>query len=260
MHLASRIGAAAATVALCTSVAAAQSVSVTVNGQAATLNPAPVERAGRVFVPLRGVFQQLGASVVYANGLINAQGNGRAISLHIGSTQASVNGQPQTIDVAPFIIGASTYVPLRFVAQALGATVNWDNNNRIVAIVSGGGAPQAMAPAPGPGQGQGQGQQSPITLQRERPDNGSIVPDAHPRIEAVFANGTADPNSIRMRVDGTDVTAQATRSPNGVEYTPQANLAPAIRHRVEVYGRDSNGGRFRLAWSFATVGGMGITH
>jgi len=46
------------------------------------LNPAPQERAGRIFVPLRGIFEQLGASVVYQNGVINAQGNGRSVSLH----------------------------------------------------------------------------------------------------------------------------------------------------------------------------------
>lgn len=247
MQLAIRIGAAVATFALCASVAAAQSVSVTVNGQPTSLNPPPVERAGRVFVPLRGVFERLGASVVYANGLINAQGNGRAISLHIGSTQATVNGQPQTVDVAPFIIGASTYVPLRFVAQALGSTVNWDNDNRVVAIVSGGGppaGPQVMAPP--------QAARSPITLGRERPQGGSIVPDLRPRIAATFANGTADPNSIRMRVDGRDVTPLATRSPEGVEYTPQTSLTPTRHHHVEISGRDRSGERFRLAWNFET--------
>jgi hypothetical protein len=84
------------------------------------LAPAPQERAGRVFVPLRGIFEQLGASVVYQNGIINAQGNGRAVSLRIGSTQATVNGQLQNLDVPPFVVGASTYVPLRFVSQAQG--------------------------------------------------------------------------------------------------------------------------------------------
>jgi len=253
MHYAIRISAVVSAVALCASIAAAQNVSVTVNGQPASLNPAPIERAGRVFVPLRGVFERLGASVVYANGQINAQGNGRSISLNIGQTQATVNGQPQTIDVAPFIVGASTYVPLRFIAQSLGSQVNWDNNNRIVAIITGGGAPaQAMAPQP---QRPQQPPSSPITLQRERPDNGAIVPDPRPRIEAVFANGNADPDTIRMRVDGADVTSVATRSPNGVEYTPQNNLVPQRRHRVEVFGRDTSGQPFRLDWSFETSGG-----
>ena len=60
---------------------AAGPVSVTVNGNAANLNPPPTERAGRVFVPLRGVFEQLGASVVYQSGVINATGRGHTISL-----------------------------------------------------------------------------------------------------------------------------------------------------------------------------------
>src|ERR1700744_6021442 len=122
-------------------------MSVTLNGRPLNLGPAPQERAGRVFVPLRGVFEQLGASVVYQDGTINAEGRGnRSVSLHIGSTQATVNGQPQTIDVAPFIIGASTYVPLRFVSQALGANVDWDGANRVVVITTSGGGPAQGAP------------------------------------------------------------------------------------------------------------------
>ena len=112
-------------------------VSVTLNGAPLILNPAPQERAGRIFVPLRGVFERLGASVVYENGTINAQGNGRSVSLHIGSTEAMVDGQNQMLDVAPFIIGDSTYVPLRFVSQALGASVNYDASNRMVALADG---------------------------------------------------------------------------------------------------------------------------
>jgi len=109
-------------------------VGITINGTGINLEPAPIVQDGRVFVPLRGVFETLGASVVYDAGTITATGNGRDIELHIGSTQATVNGQDQTIDVAPFIVGASTYVPLRFVSESLGANVNWDENNRIVAI------------------------------------------------------------------------------------------------------------------------------
>jgi hypothetical protein len=111
----------------------------------------PIERSGRVFVPLRGVFEQLGASVVYSNGQINATGNGRTISLTIGSTQATVAGQPTLMDVAPFIVGATTYVPLRFISQALGASVNWDNSTSTVTINgrAGAGAGTADATATG---------------------------------------------------------------------------------------------------------------
>jgi hypothetical protein len=126
--------------------AADAQVAITINGNPVDVSPGPLLQDGRVFVPLRGVFENLGASVVYDNGQINAQGGGNSISLHIGSTQADVNGQPQTLDVAPFIVGASTYVPLRFISQALGANVSWDESDHLVAITMS-GAPQNEAPA-----------------------------------------------------------------------------------------------------------------
>ncbi len=131
---------------LFTAAAADAQVEVTVNGSAVDISPPPIVQAGRVFVPVRGVFEQLGASVVYSNGTINATGNGRNISLQIGSTQATVNDQPQTIDVAPFIVGASTYVPLRFISEALGDSVSWDDANSIAAIDTGGGPADYFSP------------------------------------------------------------------------------------------------------------------
>jgi plastocyanin len=124
--------------------ALADSVRIIVNGQAVTFDQPPIEQSGRVFVPLRGVFERLGASVVYNNGLINATGNGRNIQLHIGSTAATVNGQPTSLDVAPFLVGARTFVPLRFISEALGANVNYDGNSRTVTVAM--GAAPATAP------------------------------------------------------------------------------------------------------------------
>jgi Copper amine oxidase N-terminal domain/WXXGXW repeat (2 copies) len=117
--------------------AAQQAVAVVVNGQTMSFDQPPIVQSGRVFVPLRSIFQQLGASVVYANGQINATGRGRTVSLTIGSTQATVSGQPMTLDVAPFVIGSRTLVPLRFVAQSLGANVNWNDSTSTVTIDSG---------------------------------------------------------------------------------------------------------------------------
>ncbi|MGA2393443.1 MAG: stalk domain-containing protein, partial [Candidatus Lustribacter sp.] len=137
-------GAAAVAFALLLGRAAGAQVGITINGNGVDVSPSPFVQAGRVFVPLRGVFQRLGAQVVYSNGHINATDRDRDVSLNIGSTQATVDGQPETIDDAPFIIGASTYVPLRFVSQALGAGVTWDGNDRIVEI-SMPGAPEYQA-------------------------------------------------------------------------------------------------------------------
>ena len=233
-----------------TMVAQASGVGVTINGQPVNLDPAPIMRAGRVFVPLRGVFERLGASVVYANGQINATGNGRNISLNIGSNQASINGQGQTLDVAPFIVGASTYVPLRFVAQALGDQVNWDNSNSIVAIQTNGAISQAPPPqqAPRPPQPQ-QPQRSPITLASTEPANGSTVSANRPTIEARFENAQADPNSMRVALDQLDITGQTSRSPRGIVFSPPSDLMPQ-RHVVDIRGNDRDGRPFNLRFGF----------
>jgi hypothetical protein len=152
VSLASALGAAALFFAL--GVPASAQYTVSVNGTPLNLSPEPIERGGRVFVPLRGVFENLGASVVYQNGQINATGNGRTVSLRVGSTQAIVDGAPQLLEVAPFIVGDSTYVPLRFVSQALGATVGYESSNRLVSIATNGSAAvsqQNPLPALAPG-------------------------------------------------------------------------------------------------------------
>jgi hypothetical protein len=193
-------------------------------------------------VPLRGIFESLGASVVYANGEINAQGNGRSVSLHIGSTQASVNGQAQTLDVAPFVVGASTYVPLRFVSQALGAGVNYDATNKIVAL-SNGGAPAAAAAAAVAG--------SRLRLGPIRPGRDADVPTRRPTIEAQFAGAAADPNTLKITLDDLDVTSQTSRSPSGFVYSPPSDLQ-SMRHVVRVTGNDASGAPFEAHWSFTS--------
>jgi len=221
--------------------AAGQGVSVTLNGSTLNLSPAPQERAGRIFVPLRGIFEQLGASVVYQNGIINALGNGRAVSLRIGSTQATVNGQVQSLDVAPFVVGASTYVPLRFVSQALGAGVNYDAANKIVALTNGDAAaalPTAL-------------NASRVRLGSVRPARDATVPAQRPTVEAQFVGSEVDPNTLRIALDDLDITSTTSRSPSGFVFSPPSDLQ-SIRHTVRVTGTDRTGAPFEARWSFTS--------
>jgi hypothetical protein len=206
-------------------------VTVQVNGVPVNVNPPPTERAGRVFVPLRGVFEQLGASVVYSNGAINATGRGHNVSLHVGSQQAVVDGQQQTLDVAPFIIGASTYVPLRFVSQALSANVNYDGSNNIVAITTNGGA--APAPNPPPANQAPPANNSPVNIGNLLPARDATIRGNRPIIQATFEGGTVDPNSVRVAFDGRDVTSDSYISARGITYTPPSGIL-ADRHSVRI--------------------------
>ena len=229
--------------------AGAQAVTITVDGQVVSFDQPPIERAGRVFVPLRGVFERLGASVVYANGLINASGNGRNISLHIGSTTATVNGSPVTIDVAPFLVGPRTMVPLRFVAQALGATVNWNAANRTVAIYSGGGGGGGVNPAPPPPP-----QPSGARLTGRIPEANSTTPATQPSVSAQFTE-PVDPNSLRIYFDNRDVTSQSYANASNFNFTPQYSVPPGT-HSVRVTGTTQSGASFDRGWSFTSTAGV----
>lgn len=216
---------------------AQSAVTVIVNGQTMSFDQPPIVRSGRVFVPLRGVFEQLGASVVYANGQINATGNGRTISLTIGSTQATVDGQSQILDVAPFIVGSRTLVPLRFIAQSLGAAVDWNDSTSTVTITGGGGGRNPQPPPP---------QRRPVALSYQRP-TGTIYnhyPQIRFNIDRRIAQG-----SYRVVLDGNDVTSGVRW--NGQYYYVNAPFSLQMgNHRVRVTGQTVAGANFDLGWTF----------
>lgn len=56
------------------------------------------------------------------------------IKLQIGNTTMYVNGTPQQIDVAPQIVEGRTLLPIRYIVEPLGATVNWDGGEKKVTI------------------------------------------------------------------------------------------------------------------------------
>jgi len=82
---------------------------------------------GRVMVPLRAVFEWVGARVDYEGGRIAAYdsvGQMPRVVLEIGRTEAELSGQPYQIDVPPLVIEGRTFVPLRFVAESFGVWVD----------------------------------------------------------------------------------------------------------------------------------------
>lgn len=114
-------------------------VAIYVGGQKVALDSPPLNKAGRIYVPIRYVAEYLGAQVDWdeANQIVNIKNGSALISLKIGFNYAGVNGQAQQLDVPPFIYNNRTYVPLRFVSEGLGKQVQWDGNNNSVYIISG---------------------------------------------------------------------------------------------------------------------------
>ncbi|MBV9866084.1 MAG: copper amine oxidase N-terminal domain-containing protein [Abitibacteriaceae bacterium] len=114
----------------------AQAAQVSLNGQPLPTSVSPIMRSGRTLVPMRDIFQALGANVSW-NGLtqgITATRGGTNISLQIGNRNAVVNGQRVALEQPAVVYHGSTMVPLRFVSEAMGAQVNWNPVSEIAAI------------------------------------------------------------------------------------------------------------------------------
>jgi uncharacterized protein YkwD len=93
--------------------------------------------SGRTLVPMRAIFEALGATVDWDSATQTVTALTRweqTVILTVGSTEISVDGSLSQMDIAPIIQNGRTLVPARFVAQALGYEVHWDSINSNVLI------------------------------------------------------------------------------------------------------------------------------
>ncbi|MDO4301210.1 MAG: family 10 glycosylhydrolase [Clostridia bacterium] len=112
-------------------------IMVLVNGEVIEFDQKPVIQNSRTLVPFRKIFEALGAAVNWNNNTqqVKAIRNGTEISFVIGEKVLLINQKDTIImDVEPQIINSRSMVPLRAVSEALGAEVNWDNDERIITI------------------------------------------------------------------------------------------------------------------------------
>lgn len=90
----------------------------------------------RTMVPMRKMFEALGAEVNWdstTNTAIATKGD-MTVQISIGSNIMHSNGVPIEIDAPAQLIKSKTFVPVRFISNALGAEVDWDGENKIVYI------------------------------------------------------------------------------------------------------------------------------
>ena len=125
----------------------AEAAMVHLNGQHLQTSVAPIQRNGRILVPMRDIFQALGATVAWndmTQGITAKRGDTK-VGLVISSRSALINGQVVHLDQAPMLYRGSTMVPLRFVSEALGARVDWNDMTEIASITSSNGTYKEVA-------------------------------------------------------------------------------------------------------------------
>ena len=116
--------------------AAEADISVFINAAEVEFDVPPVIVDGRTLVPLRAIFEALGASVEWDNDTrsVLSERAGSSVSLTVGSNLMKVNGVDKILDVPAQIIQDRTLVPLRAISEAFECSVEWDNSTRSVLI------------------------------------------------------------------------------------------------------------------------------
>ena len=131
------------------SIGSASAASLVVDGAAVPSDVAPVVVNGRTLVPVRALFESLGATVGWEESTQTATATkgSTVISMQIGNTTAYVNGVAKTLDVPAQTIEGRTMAPARFVAESLNATVNWDSASDTVKISTSGATSAQTTPS-----------------------------------------------------------------------------------------------------------------
>ncbi len=111
-------------------------ISVTCDGVKIEFDVPPVTQNDRTLVPLRAIFEALGATVEWddAAQTVTARRNGVTIKLTIGDYCFYKNGSRIDMDAAAILMNDRTLVPVRAVSEAFGCKVDWDEKTKTVGI------------------------------------------------------------------------------------------------------------------------------
>lgn len=112
---------------------------MTVNGEPMQIDEqgtVPVIVDNRTLLPVRSVVEKMGGTVEWngETGEVTLRHSDDEIKLTVGSTEAYLNGEPKTLDVAPAVINDRTMLPIRFIAEGFRFSVEWNEDNQEVTV------------------------------------------------------------------------------------------------------------------------------
>lgn len=121
---------------LCFAANSDNEISVLVNQSKVNFDVAPIIQNGRTLVPMRAVFEALGAEVGWNNAAqaASARKDNIHIILTVNSNIMLKNLEPIELDVGAVMIDGRTLIPVRAVSEAFGCEVTWDQESKTVKI------------------------------------------------------------------------------------------------------------------------------
>lgn len=121
----------ALTLSVCALSSTAIAGTISINNQPIKTSVTPIVDKGRTYVPLRVIAEGMGAKVGFnkSNGCIGIDKGDTSVSLILGACDAIVNGNKVILNTPAMLKNNVTYVPIRFVAEAFGCSVDYKNGN-----------------------------------------------------------------------------------------------------------------------------------
>jgi hypothetical protein len=97
---------------------------------------AALVKGGTILIPLRSMFEQMGATVSYDAGSKTATVSkaGAEVKVTVGKPEVLINGESRPLDVPPIIYQGNVLVPIRVISEGMGAYVLWVADKRLVVV------------------------------------------------------------------------------------------------------------------------------
>jgi hypothetical protein len=98
----------------------------------------PIIEDGSTLVPMRFLFEQMGADVEWDSETQTATAtlDNKALTFSIDNVNARINNKPAKMDVPARLVNGKTMVPLRFLSENMGYDVDWDADSRTAIVNS----------------------------------------------------------------------------------------------------------------------------
>ena len=97
---------------------------------------AALVRGGTLLIPLRSMFEQMGATVSFDSSTktVTVSKAGAEVKVTLGKPEVIINGESRPLDVPPMMYQGVVLVPVRVISEGMGAYVLWVADKRLVVV------------------------------------------------------------------------------------------------------------------------------
>jgi|GEM_PF-5017108 N-acetylmuramoyl-L-alanine amidase len=193
---------------------------VLLDGKELSFEVAPVIANNRTLVPLRAIFEAMGATVQWdeSSQTITATKGNKIVVLPLNSTSPTINGIVYPLDTPAEIINNRTLAPLRFVCEAFDGTVTWDDEATWTIYISN---PQANVASVGLSE-------TSAISEPAQPDN------------SITLSSSCDENGLQITMQsGVALTPDISQSSGQVVYTFKGSQVAGTNYISQALGSDS---------------------